>query len=168
MTKEDFNSLPLEARSFIQKNAGCLSCGNAEAKLTRGYNLYLSSKKMNTFILFGGGVNYSQNGQTGVLRAVSDKDTPFEVREKIAIAKAVHATSPHLFRVFDAEAMDALLESLPAEEVIELGFNIATASYEDLKTFVKDNGIEVKGNASKKDLIKAIEASGEIESNDLM
>lgn len=159
MTKEQFNSLPLEARNFIQNHAGCLSCGNAEAKLTKGYALYLTSKKMNTYTLFGGGVNYSQNGQTGVLRSVNDSDTPFEIREKISIAKAIHAAEPHLFMEFNEQAMDALLESLPADEVVDLGFNVATASYEQLKDFVKDNGIEVKGNASKKELIKAIEDS---------
>ena len=168
MTKEEFNSLPFEARSFIQKNAGCLSCGNAEAKLTKGYALYLNSKKMNIYAIFGGGVNYSQNGQTGVLRAVNDSDTPFEIREKIAIAKAIHATSPHLFMVFDEQAMDALLESLPEDEVVEIGFNTATASYEELKAYVAENGIEVKGNASKKELIKAIEASTETDGNELL
>jgi len=168
MTKEEFNSLPLEARNFIQKHAGCLSCGNAEAKLTKGYALYLISKKMNTYTIFGGGVNYSQNGQTGVLRAVNDSDTPFEIREKISIAKAIHATSPHLFMVFNVEAMDALLESLPVEKVVEIGFNTATASYEELKDFVKDNGIEVKGNASKKELIKAIEALADTDGNELL
>lgn len=168
MTKEQFNSLPLEARNFIQKHAGCLSCGNAEAKLTKGYALYLTSKKMNTYTIFGGGVNYSQNGQTGVLRAVNDSDTPFEIREKISIAKAIHATSPHLFMVFNVEAMDALINSLPGDEVVELGFNTATASYEELKDFVKDNGIEVKGNASKKELIKAIEALADTVGNELL
>jgi len=168
MTKENYNSLPLEARNFIQKHAGCLSCGNAEAKLTKGYALYLTSKKMNTYTIFGGGVNYSQNGQTGVLRAVNDADTPFEIREKISIAKAIHATSPHLFMVFNVEAMDALLESLPTDEVVTLEFNVATASYEELKDFVKDNGIEVKGNASKKELIKAIEALADTDGNELL
>lgn len=168
MTKENFNSLPLEARNFIQKHAGCLSCGNAEAKLTKGYALYLTSKKMNTYTIFGGGVNYSQNGQTGVLRAVNDADTPFEIREKISIAKAIHTTSPHLFMVFNVEAMDALLESLPVDEVVSLDFNTATASYEELKDFVKDNGIEVKGNASKKELIKAIEALADTDGNELL
>lgn len=158
MTKEQFNSLPLEARNFIQKHAGCLSCGNAEAKLTKGYALYLTSKKMNTYTIFGGGVNYSQNGQTGVLRAVNDSDTPFEIREKISIAKAIHATSPHLFMVFNVEAMDALLESLPGEEVVNLdgGFDATKASYEELKAFVADNEIEAKSQ-KKKDLIEAIE-----------
>ena len=168
MTKEQFNSLPLEARNFIQKHAGCLSCGNAEAKLTKSYALYLTSKKMNTYTIFGGGVNYSQNGQTGVLRAVNDSDTPFEIREKISIAKAIHATSPHLFMVFNVEAMDALINSLPVDEVVDLGFNTATASYEELKDFVKDNGIEVKGNASKKELIKAIEALADTDGNELL
>lgn len=170
MTKEIYNSLPLEARNFIQKHAGCLSCGNAEAKLTKGYALYLTSKKMNTYTIFGGGVNYSQNGQTGVLRAVNDSDTPFEIREKISIAKAIHATSPHLFMVFNVEAMEALIESLPIGEVVDLdgGFNASKASYEELKDFVKDNGIEVKGNASKKDLIKAIEALADTDGNELL
>lgn len=168
MTKETFNSLPLEARNFIQKHAGCLSCGNAEAKLTKGYALYLTSKKMNTYTILGGGVNYSQNGQTGVLRAVNDSDTPFEIREKISIAKAIHATSPHLFMVFNVEAMDALLEGLPTDEVVDLGFNVATASYEELKDFVKDNGIQVKGNASKKELIKAIEALADTDGNEML
>lgn len=168
MTKENFNSLPLEARNFIQKNAGCLSCGNAEAKLTKGYALYLSFKKMTTYTLMGGGVNYSQNGNTGVLRAINDKDEPFEIREKAALAKAIHATSPHLFLSFDADAIDALVESLPKDEIVELGFNLATASYEELKDFVKDNGIEVKGNASKKELIKAIEALADTDGNELL
>ena len=168
MTKETFNSLPLEARNFIQKNAGCLSCGKIEAKLSKGYALYLISKKMGTYTVVGGGVNYSQNGQTGILRATQDTDTPFEVREKIAIAKAIHATSPHLFMVFDEQAMDALLESLPEDEVVEIGFNTATASYEELKAYVAENGIEVKGNASKKELIKAIEASTETDGNELL
>lgn len=158
MTKEEFNSLPLEARSFIQKNAGCLSCGNAEAKLTRGYALYLSFKKMNTYVLFGGGVNYSQNGQSGVLRAINDKDKPFEVREKISIAKAIHATSPHLFMAFDLDAMDALLESLPVEEVVNLDtpFDARKASYEELKTFAAENDIATTGQ-KKTDFIEAIE-----------
>ena len=168
MTKEDFNSLPLEARNFIQTHAGCLSCGNAEAKLTKGYALYLNFKKMTTYTLMGGGVNYSQNGKTGVLRAISSEDEPFEIREKASLAKAIHASSPHLFLSFDEQAIDALVESLPKEEIVELGFNVQTASYEELKDFVKDNGIAVKGNASKKELIKAIEALADIDGNELL
>ena len=168
MTKENYNSLPLEARNFIQKHAGCLSCGNAEAKLTKGYALYLISKKMNTYTIFGGGVNYSQDGKTGVLRSIKEEDTSFEIREKIGIAKAIHATSPHLFMVFNVEAMDALLESLPDEEVVEIGFKANKASYEELKAYVAENGIEVKGNASKKELIKAIEALADTDGNELL
>jgi hypothetical protein len=168
MTKEDFNSLPLEARNFIQENAGCLSCGNTEAKLANGYALYLNFKKMTTYILMGGGVNFSQNGKTGVLRAISTEDTPFEIREKAALAKAIYASSPHLFLSFDELAINVLLESLPKDEVVDLGFNVGTASYEELKTFVSDNGIKVKGNASKKELIKAIEALEDIDGNELL
>jgi biotin-(acetyl-CoA carboxylase) ligase len=118
MTKEEFNSLPLEARNFIQKNSGCLSCGNAEAKLTKGYALYLSHIKMSTFVLIGGGVNYSQDGQKGVLRAVQTADSPFEIKEKIKIAKLIHASNPELFSIFDEKAMDDLLKSLPKEKVV--------------------------------------------------
>jgi hypothetical protein len=116
----------------------------------------------------GGGVNFSQNGKTGVLRAISTEDTPFEIREKAALAKAIHASSPHLFLSFDVLAIDALVESLPKDEVVDLGFNVGSASYEELKTFVSDNGIKVKGNASKKELIKAIEALADIDGNELL
>lgn len=168
MTKETFNSLPLEARNFIQANAGCLSCGNSEAKLTRGYALYLNSKKMNTYTLFGGAVNYSQEGERGILRGIKPEDTSDEIREKIRIAKAIYAVSPHLFMAYDEKAMDNLIESLPAEEVVDLDFNVATASYDELKAFVLDNGIATKGNPSKKDLIKAIEALALEEGTELL
>ena len=175
MTTEQFNSLPLEARSFIQNHAGCLACGNSASKLDKAYSNYLNSKKMATYQLFGGGINYkTEAAETGVLYNIRPTDTPFEIREKIRIAKLVRAVRPHAFMVFDEEAIEALLASLPGEEdlviqlnpvvdapVASLGFDTKTASYEDLKAYAKANAIEVKGQ-SKKDYIAAIEASEEL------
>ena len=180
MTTEQFNSLPLEARSFIQNHAGCLACGNSTSKLDKAYSNYLNSKKMATYQLFGGGINYrTEADESGVLYNIRPTDTPFEIREKIRIAKLVRAVRPHAFMVFDEEAIEALLESLPEEEdlviqlnpvvdapvvdapVASLGFDTKTASYEDLKAYAKANAIEVKGQ-SKKDYIAAIEASEEL------
>ncbi len=178
MTTEQFNSLPLEARSFIQNHAGCLACGNSASKLDRAYNNYLNSKKMATYQLFGGGINYrTESEEAGVLYNLRPSDTPFEIREKIRIAKLVRAARPHAFMLFDEEAIEALLESLP-EDVVDLvepievvledgrlgtaeTFDTKTASYEDLKAYAKANAIEVKGQ-SKKDYIAAIEASEEL------
>ena len=190
MTTEQFNSLPLEARSFIQNHAGCLACGNSASKLDKAYSNYLNSKKMATYQLFGGGINYrTEAEETGVLYNIRPTDTPFEIREKIRIAKLVRAVRPHAFMIFDEEAIEALLASLPEEEdlviqlnpvvgapvvdapvvdtpvvdtpVASLGFDTKTASYEDLKAYAKANAIEVKGQ-SKKDYIAAIEASEEL------
>ena len=179
MTTEQFNSLPLEARSFIQNHAGCLACGNSASKLDRAYTNYLNSKKMATYQLFGGGVNYrTESGETGVLYNIQPTDEAFVIHEKIRIAKLIHVASPHAFMAFDEEAIEALLESLPTEEVIDLvepieviledgrlgiaeTFDTKTASYEELKAYAKANSIEVKGQ-SKKDYIAAIEASEEL------
>ena len=135
---------------------------------------------MATYQLFGGGINYKTEAEeTGVLYNIRPTDTPFEIREKIRIAKLVRAVRPHAFMVFDEEAIEALLASLPDEEdlviqlnpvvdapvvdapVASLGFDTKTASYEDLKAYAKANAIEVKGQ-SKKDYIAAIEASEEL------
>ena len=124
MTTEQFNSLPLEARSFIQNHAGCLACGNSASKLDRAYSNYLNSKKMATYQLFGGGINYrTEAEETGVLYNIRPTDTPFEIREKIRIAKLVRAVRPHAFMVFDEEAIEALLASLPDEEDLVIQLN---------------------------------------------
>ena len=124
MTPEQFNSLPLEARSFIQNHAGCLACGNSASKLDKAYSNYLNSKKMATYQLFGGGINYrTEAEETGVLYNIQPSDTPFEIREKIRIAKLVRAVRPHAFMVFDEEAIEALLASLPDEEDLVIQLN---------------------------------------------
>ena len=124
MTTEQFNSLPLEARSFIQNHAGCLACGNSASKLDKAYSNYLNSKKMATYQLFGGGINYrTEAEESGVLYNIRPTDTPFEIREKIRIAKLVRAVRPHAFMVFDEEAIEALLASLPEEEDLVIQLN---------------------------------------------
>ena len=120
MTTEDFNALPAEVRRFIESHAGCLACGNSDRKLDEAYALYKSHKKMKTFQLIGGGINYSQGEDRGVLVAVKDTDEPNEIREKIRIAKLIHKTNPEVFSVFDEKEIEELLKSLPAEKVINL------------------------------------------------
>ena len=120
---------------------------------------------MATYQLFGGGINYrTEAEETGVLYNIQPSDSPFEIREKIRIAKLVRAARPHAFMVFDEEAIEALLESLP-DEVVDLvepkTFDLKAASYEELKAYAKANAIEVKGQ-SKKDYIAAIEASEDL------
>jgi len=124
---------------------------------------------MSAYRLFGGGINYSQDSQKGVLVGIKPEDSPFEIKEKIKIARLIYAISPEVFISFDEKAIEELLGSLPAEEVIDLDkeFDLRTASYEELKAFVKDNGI-VSKNQSKKSLIEAIEAISVDDDTDLL
>ena len=79
---------------------------------------------MATYQLFGGGINYrTEAEETGVLYNLRPTDTPFEIREKIRIAKLVRAVRPHAFMVFDEEAIEALLASLPDEEDLVIQLN---------------------------------------------
>ena len=79
---------------------------------------------MATYQLFGGGINYrTEAEESGVLYNIRPSDTPFEIREKIRIAKLVRAVRPHAFMVFDEEAIEALLASLPDEEDLVIQLN---------------------------------------------
>ena len=120
MNTEQFNSLPSEARNFIQENAGCLSCGDPSQLLTRAYELYKTTKKMHTYIVKGGGINYQGENESGVLVAIQPEDSDFEIREKIRIAKLVFDSDPHVFSTFDESAMEKLLASLQDPEVVQL------------------------------------------------
>lgn len=120
MTTEEFNALPSEARRFIESNAGCLGCGNKESKLTKAYELYLKNKKMSAYQIKGGGVNYKQGNETGVLYKINDQDSPLEIRHKIKMARAIHKVNPELFIVFDEKEQDDILKNLPKEEVVDL------------------------------------------------
>lgn len=180
MTTEEFNALPLEARRFIETHAGCLSCGNPANKLTRAYELYKAHKMAHVYQLFGGGINYAVEGKKGVLYNVKEEDTPFEIREKLELAEAIYAASPHVFISYDKKAIEELEASLPAAEVVDLrtdeekaadeaeaeawtkraealGIDTKTAKYDDIKAFAKTKGLEVKGE-KKASYVEAIDA----------
>ncbi len=120
MTTEEFNVLPPEARRFIELHAGCLSCGNKESKLTRAYELYKNNRMATVYILFGGGINYSVDGNRGVLYNVKEDDSPAEIRAKLAIAARLKEVSPESFMSYDERAIEDLKATLPEEEVIDL------------------------------------------------
>jgi len=185
MTTEEFNALPLEARRFIETHAGCLSCGNASTKLTRAYGLYKNYKMAHVYVLFGGGINYRVEGKTGVLYNVKDTDTEVEIREKLDLAEQIHAKNPEVFMTFDQKAIDALRETLPEPEVIDLrteeekeaeaqaekdalelwakrsealGIDTKTANYPELQAFTKEKGLAVDAQAKKVVFVEAINA----------
>ena len=121
MNREEFNALPVEVRRFISNHAGCLGCGgNAEQKLTKAYELYKTQRKMKAYQLHGGGINYLKDGQKGVLYPIDQNDTADSTRQKIEIAKAIHKASPHVFTIFDKDAIAELLESLEPAEIVNL------------------------------------------------
>ena len=145
MTTDQFNALPLEARRFIETNAGCLGCGgNKEAKLQKAYDLYLINKTMSVYQLFGGGINYNLDGQRGVLYGIKDGDSPEEIREKIRLAKLIHAKNAEVFIVFDTNGIEELLASLPGEKVVEISAKKDTR-------FKKKEVIEQEAEASEDD-----------------
>lgn len=184
MTTEEFNALPLEARRYIETHAGCLSCGNPANKLTRAYELYKAHKMAHVYQLFGGGINYVVDEKKGVLYNVKEDDSAFEIREKLALAEKIHKSSPHVFISYDKNAIKDLLDSLPAEEVVDLrtdeqkaadaqaekeaaeahakrsevlGIDTKTAKYPELQAYVTEKGLTPKGK-KQKDLIEAIDA----------
>ena len=171
MTTEEFNSLPLEARSFIETHAGCLSCGNSADKLTRAYALYKTQKMANVYQLKGGGINYLVDEKAGVLYNIGDEDSDFEKREKLAIAAKLYKAKPSVFLVYDENAIGELLMSLPEAEVIDLsvidgawaerssllGIDTKTANYVALKAYAKDKDLTVTGE-KKADYVEAIDA----------
>lgn len=121
MTTEEFNALPEEARRFISSHAGCLGCGgNKEQKLNKAYQLYLNYRVMKAYQLFGGGINYKEGEERGVLYPLSENDTDFQIREKIRIAKLIREKSPEVFISFNERDMEEILENLEEEEVIEI------------------------------------------------
>ena len=112
MTIEDFNNLPADVRKIVESKAGCLGCGgNTVAKLTKAYELYKSEKKMKTYILFGGGINYAEGKDKGVLTALKDTDSDVEVLEKIRIAKLIYSKNPEVFSKFDLKEIEDIERS---------------------------------------------------------
>lgn len=176
MTSQEFNALPEEARRFIEAHAGCLSCGNPESKLTRAYELYKANKMANVYVLFGGGINYAFDGNKGVLYNINSEDTPDEIRAKLDIAARIKEVRSEAFISYDERGIEDLLESLPAEEIINLltdeekaaqaawterstliGIDTLTADYEALKAFATEKGL-APVSQKKIDLIDAIDA----------
>lgn len=134
--------------------------------------------------LFGGGINYVVDDKKGVLYNIKDDDSDFEIREKLAIAAKIKESNPEVFISYDKGAIKELLESLPAEKVVDLrtdeqkaedaqkekeaaeawaerskvlGIDTKTAKYPELQTYVADKGLTPKGK-KQKDLIEAIDA----------
>lgn len=171
MSAEEFNALPLEARRFIETHAGCLSCGNTSQKLTKAYELYLINKKMSTYVLHGGGINYQQGGEKGVLYGLSPNDTDLEIREKLRIAAILQEKAPEVFISYDERGIEELIASLDEPKVINLdsdadawaersailGIDTKTADYPTLQAYILAENVEAKGK-KKKDLIEAIDA----------
>lgn len=120
MTIQEFDALPLEARRFIQDNAGCLSCGNKEQKLTKAYELYKNHKKMAGYRMRGGGVNYKLDDERGVLTNIRPDDEPDTIRHKIKVARAIYKSNPELFEEFNNSDLTDTLKGLPKEQVIDL------------------------------------------------
>lgn len=175
MTTEDFNALPLEARRFIELNAGCLSCGNSESKLTKAYELYKLHKMTNVYALFGGGINYVVENRNGVLYNVKDGDSDFEIREKLALAEAIYAKNPEVFISYDQRAIDDLRDSLGEVPVVDLrtpvkpeeiawakrskalGIDTKIADWDEIQKYIADNNLNPSGK-KKVDFIAAIDA----------
>ena len=121
MTTEEFNALPEEARRFISSHAGCLGCGgNKEQKLNKAYQLYKIHQMENVYQLFGGGVNYKGEKESGVLYHITENDTDFQKREKIRIAKLIQKNNPEFFISFNEDLMKELLEGLKPEKVANI------------------------------------------------
>lgn len=184
MTTVEFNALPAEARRFIELHAGCLSCGNPEAKLTKAYELYKAHKMANVYTLFGGGINYVVDDKKGVLYNVREDDSDFEIREKLDIAEKIHEKNPEVFITYDKKAIAELLESLAPAKVVDLrtpeqieadqkaekeaaeiwvkrseklGIDTKTAKYPELQAFVVAKELAPK-DKKQKSLIEAIDA----------
>lgn len=155
MTTEFYNSLPLEARSFIQKNAGCITCGNTEMKLSNAYELYKSQKIMKAYQIIGGAVNYSKKGQKGVLTSLNDKDLPKVKRNKIEIARAIHEVQPHMFSIFNEDLINEIFDSLPEEKIINLDDEIKDIDVVDSE--IINEKTEVKKPIAKKKIKKTKE-----------
>lgn len=171
MTVQEFDALPLEARRFIEAHAGCLSCGNANAKLTRAYELYLKQRLMNPYRIKGGGVNFlTEEGEKGVLYHVKAEDSAFEIREKLRFAEILHEKAPQYFLEYNETVIAELLGSLPEVEIDlsapstewiyrseALGIDTKTAAYQELKDFFQSRGLEPI-SLKKADIIAAIDA----------
>jgi hypothetical protein len=109
MTAEEFNDLPLAARQFIEKQQGCLSCGNAQ-DIDSLYKKYQIVQKKSLFTLRTGAVSYkTDSGAHGVLYPIHPKDSEEKVKEKLQTALIVFEKAPGRFSDFQEEKIKAIL-----------------------------------------------------------
>jgi hypothetical protein len=101
MRVEEFNALPLEARQYIIKQQGCLSCGKAQ-DLDTLYKKYQIMTKQKLFTLRVGAVSYkTEDGKSGVLYPLHSKDSEATIKEKLQKALEVHSVAPGRFSEFN-------------------------------------------------------------------
>lgn len=109
MTAEEFNTLPLLARQYIEQQQGCMSCGKSQDIDTLYKNYLLMSKKA-LFTLRMGAISYAtEAGKGGVLYPIHPSDTEAEVKEKLETALAVFAVAPGKFSDIQEEKIEKIL-----------------------------------------------------------
>lgn len=109
MNTEEFNDLPLAARQYIEKQQGCLSCGNSQDVATL-YKKYLIMQKKSLFTLRTGAVSFkTDSGRHGVLYPIHPSDSGDEVRAKLETALLVFEKAPNRFSDFREENIRAVL-----------------------------------------------------------
>jgi hypothetical protein len=112
MKAEEFNALPLEARQFIEKQKGCVSCGGSR-DINSLYQKYLAMKKTNLYTLRMGAIPFkTKDGESGLLYPLHPTDSEETILQKLQTAKRVHAVAPAKFADFQAEKINAYLDSL--------------------------------------------------------
>ena len=115
MTAEEFNLLPLQAREYIEKQQGCMSCGKSQDIDTLYKNYILMSKKA-LFTLRMGAVSYiTEAGDGGVLYPIHPSDSDGVVKEKLATALKVYAVAPGKFSDIQEEKIEKILAAKVAK-----------------------------------------------------
>lgn len=119
MTNDEFNALPLQARQYITKQKGCLSCGSSQ-DLASLYKKFLSMKKTSLYTLRVGAVSYkTEDGEHGVLYPINPRDTEDQIKEKLDKAIIVYAKAPSKFSEFNEPEILEIIGAEPVEDEIE-------------------------------------------------
>jgi hypothetical protein len=119
MKAEEFNALPLEARQFIEKQKGCISCGGSR-DINALYQKYLSMKKTNLYTLRMGAIPFkTEDGESGLLYPLHPADSEDTILQKLQTAKRVHAVAPAKFADFQAEKINAYLDNQDAKDGLD-------------------------------------------------
>jgi hypothetical protein len=116
MTADEFNSLPFEARYYITKLKGCLSCGNSQ-DLASLYKKYLNMKKTSLYTLRVGAVSYkTEGGENGVLYPINPKDSDEQIKEKLEKALIVYSVASNKFSHFNEPDIIEIVGAQPVED----------------------------------------------------